>query len=43
VNVTRHGTGMGGEVAGSFGPSSVPCPIGPTPATVSASFSVTHL
>lgn len=43
ANVTKHGTALGGEVAGTFGPSSIACPIGPTPQTVSGSFSVTHL
>jgi hypothetical protein len=43
VNVTKHGTALGGEVAATFGPTSISCPIGPSPQTVSGSFSVTHL
>lgn len=43
VNVTKHGTSMGSEVAGSLGPVSVNCPIGPSPQQVTASFSVTRL
>jgi hypothetical protein len=43
VSVTKHGTSMGSEVAGSLGPASIPCPIGPTPQTVTASFSITRI
>lgn len=43
VNVTKHGLTLGGEVAGSFGPTSVSCTSAPSPSTVSASFSTTHL
>jgi hypothetical protein len=43
VNVTAHGTALGSTVAGSLGPVSMTCPIGPSPQTVSASFSATHL
>jgi hypothetical protein len=43
VNVTAHGSGRGTVVAGSLGLVSITCPVGPTPQTVSASFSATRI
>jgi hypothetical protein len=43
VSLTKNGSGLGAEVAGSFAPTAVPCATAPSPSTISASFSVTRI